>query len=180
MYRAFQFLIFSIISSTYALAGNYDRTLFGVWSDFDSDCQNTRAEVLLNQSTEPVTFSNPSECIVFSGKWQSVFTDNYFENPRDLHIDHIVPLAWAWDHGASSWAVSEMIIFGNDQDNLVPVERSLNMEKGAKGPDQWLPPKNKCSYFERFELIRNRYELVLTVDEKLSFNVILDACSAND
>ena len=52
------------------------------------------------------------------------------------------------------------------QMNLLPVEARLNRQKKAKGPDDWLPPKNQCLYFKMFERIKNAYALTYSVTEK--------------
>jgi len=79
-------------------------------------------------------------------------------------------------HGAYSWEDHQLIQFGNDEKNLIPVEPSLNSEKGASGPDRWLPPIDKCAYFEIFEKIRKRYHLVLSNDENKLFQLIARVC----
>jgi hypothetical protein len=173
-------IILLTLTSSLCIASDYDRSHFGVWSDLDGDCQNTRAEILIAQSQSTVTFSNPSFCKVVTGKWYSLFTGQEHQLASELHIDHIVPLAWAWTHGASSWTSEDLIKFGNDMNNLIPVEPSLNMEKGALGPDKWLPPTNKCEYFFRFEVLRKAYMLELTNWEQESFKVIQDVCSAEN
>lgn len=154
----------------------YDRTKFGIWRDFDYDCQNTRAEVLISGSIIPVIFKSGSNCQVIAGLWKSSYSGLSHDRASQLHIDHVVPLAWAWEHGASSWEQERLIQFGNDQDNLLPVEASLNSEKGALGPDRWLPPIGKCAYFELFEKVRNNYGLVLSKDEHRSFQIIGGIC----
>ena len=93
----------------------YERTKFGIWRDFDSDCQNTRAEVLISGSIIPVSFKSGSNCHVLAGLWTSTYTGLSYERASQLHIDHLVPLAWAWEHGATSWEPERLIQFGNHQ-----------------------------------------------------------------
>ncbi|WOH39538.1 DUF1524 domain-containing protein [Thalassotalea fonticola] len=60
-------------------------------------------------------------------------------------MDHVVPIKWAWEHGARSWGVKKRVAFADAPANLLSVEASLNRCKGAKGVDEWLEPKNNVS-----------------------------------
>jgi hypothetical protein len=144
-----------------ALAGTgYSRDRFGSgWADVDGDCQNSRAEALIEQSTTQVRFADERRCRVVTGRWISPFTGKVIQNASDIDIDHVVPLKWAWDHGASKWPKDKRERFANDPINLWSVELSLNRQKGAKGPEGWLPPAGKCGYVSRFVRIVKVYGL---------------------
>ncbi len=138
----------------------YERAQFGHgWDDADGDCQDSRAEALISTSTTPVRFADEQRCRVVTGRWISMFTGNVIQNAGDIDIDHVVPLKWAWDHGASSWTKAKRDKFANDPVNLIPVEASLNRSKGAQGPESWLPPSGKCQYVSRFVRIVKVYGL---------------------
>ncbi|WP_349343545.1 HNH endonuclease family protein [Marinobacter sp. MMG032] len=138
----------------------YDRSAFGHgWDDADGDCQDSRAEALIAQSTTKVRFADKSRCRVVSGRWVSPFTGKVIQNASDIDIDHVVPLKWAWDHGASSWPQGKREAFANDPVNLWSVELSLNSQKGARGPEEWLPPTGRCQYISRFIRIVKIYGL---------------------
>jgi len=64
------------LSDTLALAEtNYSRERFGNgWADADGDCQNSRAEALIEQSTTRVRFADERRCRVVTGRWISPFT----------------------------------------------------------------------------------------------------------
>jgi len=143
-------------------ANKYSRNQFGHgWDDSDNDCQNTRHEILIERSTvKPVLTKNT--CRAVHGRWVSSFTGAVIMEAAFIDIDHVVPLKWAWQHGAYDWAYDRRKQFANDPANLIAVERSLNREKGAKGPDQWLPPKNQCQYILRFARVSKRYALPLS------------------
>jgi hypothetical protein len=134
-----------------AASHKYERSEFGSgWEDSDDDCQDSRSEALIRTSSTPVRFAGPDRCRVITGRWISPFTGNVIQNSSEIDIDHVVPLRWAWDHGASEWTQSKREQFANDPRNLLPVELSLNRSKGARGLDEWLPPSGRCQYIARF------------------------------
>ena len=71
-------------------SGKYNRKDWKHWSDFDGDCQNTRAEILISQSSTPVRFSDARKCYVTTGKWYDPYSGRTFTNDDDLDIDHIL------------------------------------------------------------------------------------------
>ena len=83
---------------------DYDRDDWGSgWSDADSDCINTRHEVLILESLIDAEM-DPSGCKVINGQWFDAFTGTYVDDPGSLDIDHFVPLANA--HASGGWAWS--------------------------------------------------------------------------
>ncbi|MGH0003758.1 HNH endonuclease family protein [Pseudovibrio ascidiaceicola] len=144
-----------------AISGKrYNREYFGAWIDADNDCQNTRHELLAQLSTTRPTYTR-SRCRVIHGRWLDPYTNKTFLEATDLDIDHLVPLKWGWDHGARSWSARKRQAFANDPRNLFAVQASVNREKGAQGPLNWLPPNPKfwCEYVLRFERIMALYQL---------------------
>ena len=138
----------------------YSRSAFGHgWDDADGDCQDSRAEALIAQSTTRVRFADDDRCRVVTGRWISPFTGNVIQNSSEIDIDHVVPLRWAWDRGAVDWTRGKREKFANDSVNLWPVELSLNRRKGARGPDEWLPPSAQCGYVARFSRVVRQYDL---------------------
>jgi len=155
----------------------YSREKFGSgWGDLDSDCQDSRQEALIAQSTAPVRFQDSKGCRVASGRWLSPYSGKTIHDPSVIDIDHVVPLKWAWEHGASEWTKSKRVELANDPINLLSVEASLNRQKGAKGPDKWLPPANHCQYLARFYRVVLKYGLGLSADEKAFKQASLRQC----
>lgn len=146
----------------------YNRSYFGGWSDTDGDCQNTRHELLQKLSTSSLTFTQ-NTCRVLRGRWLDPYTDKIFTNSSDVDIDHLVPLFYAWHRGAYLWSTNKRRRFANDERNLFAVQKSVNREKSAKGPTEWLPPniKFRCSYIVRFERVMRLYELQFFPREKV-------------
>jgi len=156
---------------------DFDRSAFGGWADADSDCQNTRHELLVDRSDIKVTLSN-SKCFVVSGSWLDPYSGETHSDAKEIEIDHLVPLKWAWDHGAADWSADKRGLFANDQDNLIAVSARINREKSASGPTDWLPPNEdfKCQYVTNFENLVQKYELEFSNLEKITVDKILDNC----
>jgi hypothetical protein len=146
----------------------YSRDLFPHWVDDDKDCQDTRAEVLITQSSIPVVFADKSNCQVTTGAWYDPYTDKVYYDDDDLDIDHIVPLKWAYEHGADDWPLELRREFANSPMNTIAVYGSANRSKGARGPSKWMPPNHKyrCQYLKNFIAVLNEYKLVFSASEK--------------
>ena len=157
------FVTFTVLAAGTAFSDQipkYDRDLFGGWSDTDRDCQNMRHELLQDLSTAVVSFSQ-NTCRVTRGRWLDPYTDKIFYESRLLDIDHLVPLKYSWDRGAHSWTSKKRRQFSNDPINLFAVEKSVNRQKSASGPAEWLPPniKFRCQYILRFQRVVKLYGL---------------------
>ena len=160
-------------SNNQTVGTRYKRDYFGKgWADFDRDCQNSRMEALISQSTGQVRYKTYKQCKVVSGRWISPFSGKVLYKASEVDIDHVVPLKWAWDHGANKWTKAKREQFANDPANLLSVERSLNRQKGAKGLDEWLPPKNQCQYIVRFERVIKTYGLNLSSHKNIEYQAL--------
>ncbi len=157
-------------ASTTPDLNNYHRQHFGKgWMDMDHDCQNSRTEALVAQSVGPIRYKTSRDCQVVSGRWTSPYSGDVIYQASKIDMDHVVPLKWAWSHGAKSWSKTQREALANDPANLLAVEASLNRQKGAKGLNEWLPPKNQCQYILRFERIVKKYNLTLTSTEQSAY-----------
>ncbi|WP_231642833.1 HNH endonuclease family protein [Nocardia sp. NRRL S-836] len=95
----------------------YDRDLFKHWVDADHDGCNTRAEVLLAEAVQAPEVAG--RCTLAGGRWYSYYDDVYVDGPRGLDIDHMVPLAEAWDSGAFDWSPQRRQNYAKDLDEPV-------------------------------------------------------------
>jgi hypothetical protein len=68
--------------------------------------------------------------------------------------------------------------FANDVANLIPVQASVNREKGSQGPDDWLPPNRgyQCQYLSQFMGVVRRYGLRLESVEAQSLSLLAGRC----
>ena len=144
----------------------YDCDRFGSWADEDGDCRNTRHKLLEELSTRRPRWSRDG-CRVVSGRWHDPYTGKTFTTSSSLDIDHVVPLAWAWDHGADEWTDRRRRDFALDTRNLQPVTAGFNRSKGSNGPLEWLPPnlEYRCEYVLRFRRIVRIWEFELAEAE---------------
>jgi hypothetical protein len=125
---------------------SYNRKDYPHWIDLDKDCQDTRQEILVEENLGEILFKSSKNCRVMQGRWFDSFTAREFTDPRQLDVDHLVPLKEAHQSGAFAWSPSKRRAFANDlknSDHLIAVASSANRSKGAKDPAEWLPPNQK-------------------------------------
>ncbi|MFF7549627.1 DUF1524 domain-containing protein [Streptomyces canus] len=131
----------------------YERTKFRHWTDADRDGYSTRNEVLLDEAvTAP---EQDASCRPTGGSWYSPYDNTYFTAARALDIDHLVPLAEAWDSGASTWTAQERETYANDLDDpraLIAVSATSNRSKPNQDPATWTPPGRRLPVHLRHRL----------------------------
>ncbi|MFC7672177.1 HNH endonuclease family protein [Mycolicibacterium sp. GCM10028919] len=78
-----------------------------------------------------------------------------------VQIDHLVPLALAWDLGAFAWPEDLRERFANDPANLIAVAGPVNQDKGDAEPADWMPPNRAfwCQYSVQFAEVLRGYAL---------------------
>lgn len=139
------------------------------WYDLDKDCQDTRQEVLIAESTtEPVM--DEKGCRVVSGTWEDPYTGKTFTVPGDLDVDHFIPLKMAHVSGGWAWDQAKRKAFSNelaDETHLIAVDKSANRSKGSRGPDKWMPTNGRyhCEYLRIWLDLKQKWELSLTAAE---------------
>ncbi|MEV6386346.1 HNH endonuclease family protein [Streptomyces sp. NPDC051773] len=157
----------------------YERTKFRHWIDADRDGCHTRSEVLIEEAvTAPDQGAN---CALAGGSWYSPYDDTYFTQARALDIDHLVPLAEAWDSGASAWTAAERQAYANDLDDaraLIAVSAASNRSKADQDPATWQPPATgyRCTYATDWVAIKTRWSLAIDPAEQTAISEILDTC----
>ena len=169
-----------VIDNSSSFVTGYDRDEFGGWVDEDNDCQNTRAEILIDTSEESVAFRNIDNCVVGYGYWYDPYTDEIYTDASNLDIDHFVPLKNAYVSGAYLWNDSRKKEYSNYRGyeyHLIPVFKSANREKSAYGPEVWLPENEDfhCGYINIWVEIKTYWGL--TVNEK-EYEKILEITSS--
>ena len=159
----------------------YSRNDWKHWNDTDKDCQDTRAEVLIEESLVPPTFKNEERCRVISGLWEGPYTGQSFTEASDVDIDHLVPLknahlsgGWQWDEGRKEDYANSMAA----DYHLVAVENTANRAKGARGPEEWQPPDATyhCRYARDWIAVKAAWGLTATATEWAALEEMLARC----
>ena len=138
------------------------------WSDLDSDGCDTRCEVLADERRP-------------GGDWYSVYDGRETSNPSTFDIDHLVPLAEAYESGGWNWSGRNRELFANDlsyEHSLIAVSASSNRSKGKRDPAEWLPPAEAahCFYAEAWIVVKWRWSLSVDPAEKNALIRLLDGC----
>jgi hypothetical protein len=153
---------------------DYRRPAFGdAWTD-DNDAPlghngcDTRDDIL-DRDLVDKTYVSIKRCpsAVATGTLRDPYTNTTVTFQRgakvgeSVQIDHIVPLAYAWDLGAFNWTFAERLRFANDPANLLAVEGQANQDKGDSPPAQWMPPNSAfaCQYAVQFIAVLRGYQL---------------------
>ncbi|WP_200209563.1 HNH endonuclease family protein [Micromonospora coerulea] len=157
----------------------YDRSLFPHWIDADGDGCNTRYEVLIAEATTKPTVG--SGCSLSGGRWYSYYDNAYWTITSDLDIDHMVPLAEAWDSGARNWTTSRRQSYANDLGDsrpLVAVTDNVNQAKGDQDPATWMPPYSsaRCRYINEWVATKIRWRLTVDTSEKNALTSWANSC----
>ncbi len=156
----------------------YTREAFEHWVDADGDGCHTRAEVLIAEADDAPTVS--SSCALSGGRWYSYYEGDSQTSASDLDIDHMVPLAEAWDSGARTWPASRREAFANDLGDprsLVAVTASLNRSKGDRDVAEWLPPINECRYVKEWVATKLRWGLSADTAEIGALEDVAGGCT---
>lgn len=150
------------------------------WPIFEGDannCRGTRHTLLAITSQVPVSYTNPRECEVRSGRWLDEYTGKVFEAAAQLALDHIIPLRYAHNHRGDRWPPQKKAAFANDPMNLMLVERREQRRKGDRGPVQYLPREEyHCSYARQWQAMAEKYDLDLANRDRNRINAILEDC----
>jgi hypothetical protein len=153
---------------------DYRRAAFGdAWTD-DNDAPgghngcDTRDDIL-NRDLVDKTYVSIKRCpdAVATGTLHDPYTNATVAFQRgagvgaSVQIDHLVPLAYAWDMGAYDWPYPQRVRFANDPANLLAVAGQANEDKGDAQPALWMPPNTAfwCQYGMQYIAVLRGYAL---------------------
>ncbi|MFJ8405964.1 HNH endonuclease family protein [Streptomyces microflavus] len=147
----------------------YTRSAFKHWTAGDdaTDGCSTRNEVLIAEAVVAPTVE--AGCKIVGGTWVSYYDGQQVTSAGALDIDHMVPLAEAWDSGASAWTAVRREAYANDQGadvSLVAVTARSNRQKSDQEPKDWMPssPEAQCRYVGEWLSTKLRWDL--TADDR--------------
>ncbi|MFW0792701.1 HNH endonuclease family protein [Gordonia sp. CPCC 205515] len=170
---------------------DYHRDAFGpAWTDAVSVADggngcDTRNDILARDLTD-TRVGAVASCprAVLAGEFRSPYTGKFLVFARDrkagaVQIDHIVPLALAWDMGAWSWSLSTRTDFANDPANLVAVDAASNQDKSDAEPARWMPPDKRfhCRYAIQFVTVATAYRLSVDAASRAVLAKVLSRCA---
>ncbi|ANP54768.1 hypothetical protein J2Z21_001588 [Streptomyces griseochromogenes] len=154
----------------------YSRDKFPTWITISGTC-NTREWILKRDGSNVVT---NSACTATSGSWYSPYDGATWTSPSDVDIDHLVPLAEAWDSGASKWTTAQRQAFANDvtRPQLLAVTDNVNQAKGDQDPATWVPSRSAylCTYVRAWVQVKYYYNLSVDSAEKTALTNDLAHC----
>ena len=162
---------------------SYDRGDWRHWTDEDGDCQDTRHEVLTEESQTSVRYKSDKQCQVASGQWFGAYTATTITEAGKLDIDHLVPLANAHKSGGWAWTSERKRQYANsldDPDHLIAVTAGANRSKGAKGPEEWRPSNEAywCEYAIDWIRVKQTWKLTATPEEAEALRDMLETCTS--
>ncbi|MFJ5804113.1 HNH endonuclease family protein [Streptomyces decoyicus] len=157
----------------------YERDKFHLWTDADHNGCDTRKEVLLAEAVKKPR--QGKSCRLTGGSWRSYYDDKTVTDARKLDIDHVVPLAEAWDSGASKWTAQRREQYANDlgaDRSLVAVSLGPNRTKGDKDPAEWMPPARDatCTYVADWVSAKLRWKLTVDRAEQTKLQLAAASC----
>jgi hypothetical protein len=173
---AFESLLVAVENQT-----GYDRNLFPHWLDADGNGCNARYEVLISEAIRKPRITG--KCSLTGGRWISLFDNREISDPRQLDVDHFVPLAEAWRSGAYSWNQNKRTQFANDlglPEALIAVTASSNRSKGDRDVANWLPSNSayRCTYLASWVTVKVKWKLTVDVIERKALEDGLLNCGA--
>lgn len=163
---------------------DYDRERYmpDGWLETDRPGCNVRELVLI---AEAITITEVNQdCRPLDGLWHSWYDDDPFDDPSELDIDHMVPLAEAHDSGAAVWPAERKAAFANDLDlpaALTAVSASSNRTKRADDPADWKPPLRSawCQYAHDWIAVKVKWSLTADRQEVVALRDMLQTCPAS-
>lgn len=170
-----------------SLAG-YSREAFGpAWSDDGTVALShnhcpTRQDILARDLVDVVRAKDG--CTVLSGVLHDRYTGKTIRFHRGpgtslaVQIDHIVPLALAWQSGARQLSPGQRLNLANDPENLISSDGPTNAGKGAKDASAWMPPRSsaRCWYAAAQVKVKAKYRLSVSAAERTALRTALQSC----
>ena len=161
----------------------YDRELFAWRADTDRNGCDTRNDILARDLTQTTVRLGTDRCVVLSGALVDPYTGEavaFVREESSVDIDHVVPLANAWQTGAAYWPPAKRVAFANDPLNLLAVGAAANRQKSDGDAATWLPPDRsfRCAYVARQVAVKAKYELWVTRAEQEAIVRVLAECPA--
>ena len=156
----------------------YKRDNFKHWISAGNGCDSRKAVIISEAIVKPTVEKG---CVIKGGEWLSVYDLVKVTEATKLDVDHMVPLAEAWDSGAQSWDAKRRQMYANDQTDprhLIAVTGSSNRSKSDQDPADWMPTNKAyaCEYLTNWVSIKVRWALSVDKKEKEFIATNLKTC----
>jgi len=143
-------------------------------------CDSRKSVIIDEALIKPTIGKN---CALIGGKWLSIYDNVEVTDAGKLDVDHMVPLAEAWDSGASLWTDLQRQQYANDMvdpRHLIAVTGSSNRSKSDQDPADWMPTNKSyaCEYIANWVEIKVRWSLSIDAKEKAALISNLKGCKA--
>lgn len=171
----------------------YNRDEWNHWISAGRGCWTVREQVLsveavpgslsMLDSSGKATSDVNAACEITSGKWNDPYTGKEFTNPKDLDIDHLIPLKNAASTGGQAWDKNKKEAYANDTgyaNHLIAVDASANRSKSDKGPAAWKPANEGywCEYATSWITVASNYQLTVSSADKAALAQMLGKCAS--
>ena len=132
---------------------------------------DTRNDVLRQDLRDIEIDPGTNGCVVRRGVLDDSYTGRTISFERGwgssltVQVDHVIPLAAAWDLGAAAWPQSRREAFANDiKFELMAVDGDTNMSKSDGTPGEWMPPNRAyhCGYAVKYLEASAHWKLPVT------------------
>lgn len=156
----------------------YKRENFKHWVGTGKGC-DARKSVIISEAIKKPNVDN--KCNIIGGEWLSIYDNVKVTEAKKLDVDHMVPLAEAWDSGANKWDAKKREMYANDQTDprhLIAVTGPSNRSKSDQDPAEWLPTNKEyiCEYLTNWVSIKTRWSLSVDKKEKDAIASALKSC----
>jgi hypothetical protein len=158
----------------------YVRTKFKHWTGAGNGCDSRKAVIISEAVKKPIVEKG---CVIKGGEWLSIYDNVIVTEAGKLDVDHFVPLAEAWDSGASAWDPAKREMYANDQTDLrhlIAVTGASNRSKSDRDPAEWMPTNKAytCSYIANWVSVKVRWALTVDTKEKEALIANNKSCKA--
>jgi hypothetical protein len=169
----------------------YDRDEWNHWISAGRGCWTVREKVLADEAVPgslkmldgsgKATSDANVACEIQSGTWNDPYTSKTFTNPKDLDVDHLIPLKNAASTGGQAWDANRKEAYANDlgyANHLIAVDASANRSKSDKGPAAWKPSNQGywCEYATSWVTVASNYQLTVSPADKAALVDMLKKC----
>jgi hypothetical protein len=158
----------------------YVRTKFKHWTGAGNGCDSRKAVIISEAVVKPIVEKG---CVIKGGEWLSIYDNTKVTEAGKLDVDHFVPLAEAWDSGASAWTPEKREVYANDQTDprhLIAVTGASNRSKSDRDPAEWMPTNKSytCEYIANWVSVKVRWSLTIDAKEKSALLANSKGCKA--